>query len=222
MIKGLLGKKLGMTQWFTKNGEVLPVTIVEVGPCWVIQKKTPEKDGYEAAQIGYLPRKAKRTTKPLQGQLKKAGVKPVRFLREVPSENFQELALGQNIGVEIFSQGAMVDVTGTSKGRGFAGVMKRHGFAGAPGGHGTHESFRGPGSIGSAAYPGRVFKGKKLPGRMGGSRVTVQNLEIIKVIKEHNTLVLKGAVPGPNGGLLLIRKSKKVEARERARQANEG
>lgn len=222
MIKDLLGRKLGMTQCFTKNGEVMPVTVVEGGPCWLVQKKTLENDGYEAAQIGYLLRKAKRTNKPMEGHIKKAGVRPMRFLREVRAENLQDVELGQSIGVEIFNQGELVDVTGISKGKGFAGVMKRHGFAGAPGSHGTHESFRGPGSIGAAAYPSRVFKGKKLPGRMGGCRVTVQNLEIIKIIKELNVLMLKGAVPGPNGGFVLIKKSKKIEARERARETKKG
>jgi large subunit ribosomal protein L3 len=222
MIKGLLGKKLGMTQYFSQSGEVIPVTLVEAGPCWVIQKKTIERDGYEAVQIGYSPRKAKRTTKPLQGHFAKAQVEPMRFVREIPADDLTKIELGQSIGVEIFSPGELVDVTGTSKGKGFAGVVKRHGFSGAPGSHGTHESFRGPGSIGSAAFPGRVFKGKKLPGRMGGCRVTVQNLEIIKILPEHNTLVLKGAVPGANGGFLVIRKSKKVEARERARRVKEG
>jgi large subunit ribosomal protein L3 len=210
MIKGLLARKVGMTQCFTANGEIRPVTIIEAGPCRVVQKKTLEKDGYEAVQIGYLPRKSKRTTKPLQGHIKKAEVDPIRFLREVPAENIQEMELGQSIGVEIFSQGELVDVIGTSKGRGFTGVVKRHGFSGAPGSHGTHESFRGPGSIGAAAYPSRVFKGKKLPGRMGGCRVTVKNLEIIRIIKERNTIVLKGSVPGPNGGLLLIKRLERV------------
>lgn len=222
MLKALLGRKLGMTRYFTKSGEVIPVTAVEAGPCWLVQKKTLEEDSYEAVQIGYLLRKPKKTTNPLQGHFKRAGIKPLRFLREVPAINFHEVQVGQSIGVEIFSEGELVDVTGTSKGKGFAGVMKRHGFAGAPGSHGAHESFRGPGSIGSAAYPGRVFKGKKLPGRMGGCRATVQNLEIIRVIKERNTLMLKGAVPGPNGGLVLIRKSKKAEAWRKSKEAKEG
>jgi len=222
MIKGLLGKKLGMTQIFSEKGEVIPVTLVEAGPCWVIQKKTREKDGYEAIQLGFSPCKPKRVTKPLLGHFARAGVQPMRFVRELPAEDIDKIELGQKIGVEIFQPGELVDVTGISKGRGFAGVMKRHGFSGAPGSHGTHESFRGPGSIGSAAYPGRVFKGKRMPGRMGGRRVTVQNLEIVRVLREQNALALKGAVPGANGGFLIIRKSKKVEAQQKVRQTKEG
>ena len=209
MIQGLLGKKLGMTQVFSDEGNVVPVTVVEAGPCWVVQKKTKGKDGYESVQLGFSSQKPKRMNKPLLGHFEKAKVDPTRVLREVKATDLDEIQIGQMIGSDIFKPGEFVDIIGSSKGRGFTGVMKRHGFSGAPGSHGAHESFRGPGSIGSSAFPSRVFKGKKLPGRMGVERVTVQNLEVIRVIPEKNLLLIKGAVPGANGHFLMIRKSKK-------------
>lgn len=209
MIQGLLGKKLGMTQVFSPEGNPIAVTIVEAGPCWVVQKKMEKKDGYEAIQMGFGPQKPGRLSKPFLKHLEKAKVDPVRALREVPASDLEAIQVGQAVGVEIFKAGEFVDVIGRSKGHGFAGVMERHGFSGAPASHGTHESFRGPGSIGSSAYPSRVFKGMRMAGRMGGERVTVQNLRILRIIPEGNLLFIRGAVPGADGGLLIIRKSKK-------------
>ncbi|MFQ5903361.1 MAG: 50S ribosomal protein L3 [Candidatus Binatia bacterium] len=209
MIQGLLGKKLGMTQVFSDEGNAIPVTVVEAGPCRVVQKKTKEKDGYEAVQLGFSSQKPKRMNKPLRGHFEKAEAGPTRILREVKTTDLDKVQVGQEIGSDIFSAGEFVDVIGHSKGRGFAGVMKRHGFSGAPGSHGTHESFRGPGSIGGSAFPSKVFRGKKLPGRMGAERVTAQNLQVIRVVPERNLLLIKGSVPGANGHFLLIQKSKK-------------
>lgn len=209
MIQGLLGKKLGMTQVFSPEGNPVAVTVVEAGPCWVVQKKIEKKDGYEAVQVGFGPQKPSRLSKPLSKHLEKAKVGPVRTLREVPASDLDAIQEGQAVGVEIFKAGEFVDVIGRSKGHGFTGVMKRHGFSGAPGSHGAHESFRGPGSIGSSAFPSRVFKGMRMAGRMGGEQVTVQNLKILRIIPEKNLLFIRGAVPGADGGLLLIRKSKK-------------
>ncbi|MBI2876748.1 MAG: 50S ribosomal protein L3 [Candidatus Tectomicrobia bacterium] len=209
MIQGLLGKKLGMTQVFSPEGNPVAVTIVEAGPCWVIQKKVRKKDGYEAVQLGFDPQKPSRMTKPRLKHLEKAKVAPVHYLREVPASDLDAIQVGKSVGPDIFQVGERVDIIGNSKGHGFTGVMKRHGFSGAPGSHGAHESFRGPGSIGSSAFPSRVFKGMRMAGRMGNERVTVQNLQIVRIIPEKNLLFVRGAVPGPNGGLLLIRKSKK-------------
>ena len=209
MIQGLLGRKLGMTQVFSGEGNVVPVTVIEAGPCWVVQKKTKETDGYEAVQLGFSSQKPKRVKKPLQGHFEKTKVMPVKVLQEVKATDLKEIEVGQAVGPEIFAPGEFVDVTGTSKGRGFAGVMKRHGFHGSPASHGTHESFRGPGSIGACASPSRVFKGKKLPGRMGAERVTVLNLRVVRVIPEKNLLLIRGAVPGANGHFLMVRKSVK-------------
>lgn len=215
MLEGLIGRKIGMTQLFSEDGEVIPVTAIEAGPCWVVQKKTLARDGYMAVQLGFGAKKQKRTTKPLQGHFQRSGVAPTRWLREfdVSEETFQELAEGQVVSGEIFTGWRYVDVTGTSKGRGFTGVMKRHNFAGKNMSHGTHEYFRHGGSIGASADPARVWKNKGMPGQYGNTRVTVQNLEVVRFIKEKNLLLVRGAVPGPNGGMVLVRMSRKKQQR---------
>lgn len=184
----------------------MAVSVVEAGPCYVVRVKTPESDGYRAVQLGYGDIKEKRVNKPLAGQFKRADLKPLRFLREFRGMDDSKLKAGDKIGSDVFTAGDRVFVSGRSKGRGFTGVMKRHGFAGKNRTHGTHESFRGPGSIGACATPGRVFKGKKLPGRMGNARVTVRNLKVVRVDPEKNLLFLKGAVPGARNGILEIKK----------------
>lgn len=215
MLEGLIGRKVGMTQLFSEDGDVIPVTAIEAGPCWVVQKKTLARDGYIAVQLGFGAKKQKRTTKPLQGHFQRSGIAPTRWLREfhVSEEALQELTEGQSVSGEIFSAWRYVDVTGTSKGRGFTGVMKRHNFAGKNTSHGTHEYFRHGGSIGASADPARVFKNKGMPGQYGNTRVTVQNLEVVRFIKEKNLLLVRGAVPGPNGGMVLVRMSRKKQQR---------
>jgi large subunit ribosomal protein L3 len=211
MLSGLIGRKVGMTQIFSAEGEVIPVTAIETGPCWIVQKKTQERDGYTAIQLGFQDKKMKHTTKPLQGHFQKSGVSPKRWLREfrVDGATLDEIQEGQEITGEILASLRYVDVTGTSKGRGFAGVMKRHGFGGKPASHGTHESFRGSGSIGASADPARVFKNTRMAGHYGNARVTIRNLEVVRFLKEQNLLLVKGAVPGPNGGMVLVRASRK-------------
>ncbi len=206
---GILGRKIGMTQVFQEDGSPIPITVVEAGPCWVIQKKTREKDGYEAIQLGFLPKNAKRVNKPLSGHLKKAAVGGMTYIRELRVEDSSGFELGQELRVDMFKAGEYVDVTGYSKGRGFSGVMKRHGFHGAPGSHGTHEYFRHGGSVGSATYPHHVFKGKKMPGHYGNSRVTIQNIQIHEVKGDQNLILLKGGIPGARNGLVLIQTAKK-------------
>ena len=199
----LFGKKLGMTQVFMENGDVIPVTVVEAGPCCVIQIKTREKDGYEALKIGFEEvRKVKRIPKPVKGVFEKAGLKPYRIVREIP---MREAKVGDMITVEVFQKGDKVDVAGISKGKGFQGVIKRHHYAGGPGSHGSMFN-RAPGSIGSSSFPSRVWKNKGLPGHMGSERVTVKNLTVIEVKPEQNIMLIEGAVPGPKGCLLEIRK----------------
>jgi len=208
MLEGIIGKKVGMTQMFDDNGTVSPVTIITAGPCIVIQRKSMEKDGYVAVQIGFQEEKElKNVNKPIQGHFNKAGVPPVKFIREFPIDEQSEVKEGDQFFVDMFSVGDKVDVIGTSKGKGFAGVIKRWGFKG---GKATHGSMfhRGPGSIGASAYPSRVMKGKKLPGQMGNKRVSIKNLTVIEADKEKNLLVVTGAVPGAAGGYLLIKKSK--------------
>lgn len=211
--KGILGKKVGMTQIFTESGEAVPVTVIEAGPCYVTQVKTVETDGYNAVQLGFEEVKPKRLTKPELGHLRKNGLPPLRHLREIRTDDAASYEVGQIIDVSIFAEGERVDVTGTSKGRGFAGVVKRHGFGGGPKTHGQSDRHRAPGSIGATTTPGRVFKGLRMAGRMGGNRVTVQNLEVVRVDPERNLLVVKGAVPGARGGLLLIRSAVKGSGR---------
>jgi large subunit ribosomal protein L3 len=199
---GILGKKLGMTQIFTNDGKAYPVTVVEAGPCCVIQVKTLEHDGYEAVKVGFVGVKDKKVNKPGLGVFKKAGVKPYKILKEFPIEG---LKIGDLLTVERFAKGDKVSVSGVSKGKGFQGVMKRHNFSGGPGSHGSMFN-RAPGSIGASSYPSRVWKNQKMPGHMGSERVTVKNLEIIDVKPEQNLVLLLGAVPGAKGTIVEIKK----------------
>lgn len=205
MVTGIMGKKLGMTRVFTEDGRWIPVTVLEAGPCTVVQRKTLENDGYEAVQLGYGEIKERHVKKPLKGHFTKAGVDPQRKLREFRIDATSELKPGDQIGADIFQQGDRVDVIGTTKGKGFAGVIKRHGFGGGPGGHGSH-FHRAPGSIGQSADPAKVVKGKRLPGQMGNKRVTIQNLEVVTVDSEKNLILVRGAVPGATGGSILVKK----------------
>jgi large subunit ribosomal protein L3 len=200
---GILGKKLGMTQVYDEAGRMMPVTVVEAGPCCVVQIKTRERDGYEAVQVGFSEaRKAKKVNKPMSGLFKKAGVKPYKILREIPMGDFK---VGEMLTVEKFKKGDVVSVSGVSKGKGFQGVMKRHNYAGGPGSHGSMFN-RAPGSIGASSFPSRVWKNKGLPGHMGSETVTVKNLKVVDVKTEQNLLLIFGAVPGSNGTYLEIRK----------------
>lgn len=201
-MKTLLGTKLGMTQYFESDGTVIRCTAIEAGPCLVTQKKTVEKDGYAATQIAFGDCKAKRLNKPLLGHLKKAGVSPKRHLVEVPGEH--DLAVGESITVEAFEAGDKVKVSGVSKGKGFQGVIKRHGFAGGPGYHGAH-FHRAPGSIGASADPARVYPGTRLPGQMGNVRVTQVGLTVVATDPEKNLVLVKGAIPGSRGSLVVIK-----------------
>lgn len=207
-MKGILGRKIGMTQIFSENGDVIPVTVIEAQPNVVLQKKTVETDGYEAIQLGVEDKKESRATKPEIGHAQKAGTKPKRFIKEIRGVNTEEYEVGQEIKVDIFSEGEKVDVTGISKGKGFQGAIKRHNQSRGPMSHGSRYH-RGPGSMG-AIDPAHVFKGKKLPGRMGGERTTIQNLEIVKVDAERNLLLIKGNVPGPKKGYVTIRSAIKA------------
>ncbi len=209
MARGMLGKKLGMTRIFTEDGRWVEVTLLEAGPCTVIQRKRQETDGYEAVQMGFGSLKENRCRKPLRGHFAKANVAPKRFLREFRVDKADELEPGDEVRVDIFKVGDRVDVSGTSKGKGFAGVIKRHGFKSGPAGHGSH-LHRAPGSIGQSADPAKVYKGKRLPGRMGNERVTMQNLEIVNVDAAKNLLVVRGCIPGANGGMLIVRQSVKT------------
>ena len=202
-MKGILGRKIGMTQVFTKSGKLIPVTVVEVEPNIVTQIKTVENDGYEAIQLGFDTKKEKNSTKANIGHAKKAETAPKRFYKEIRGVNVSDYTLGQQLTVDIFSEGEVVDVTGTTKGKGFQGVIKRHNQHRGPMGHGSHYH-RGPGSMGTMR-PMRVFKGKKLPGHMGGLTVTIQNLEIVAVDKENNAILVKGNVPGANKSLIVIK-----------------
>ena len=211
MAKAILGRKLGMTQIFTEEGRVVPVTVVESGNNFVLRSKTVESDGYNAVQIGFGDIKEKNVTKPLKGQFEKAGVKAVRFIREMRLAAPSEYNVGDTIGVDIFAEGDLVDVVGTSKGKGFAGGIKRHNFARGPMGHGS-KSHREPGSTGAmiSGPGGRVLKGKKLPGRMGGERVTVQRLTVVRVDADRNLILIKGAIPGPKKGFVVIKDTVKL------------
>lgn len=204
---GLLGKKTGMTRIFDENGNVVPVTIIEAGPCFISQIKTKEKDGYDAVQLGFDEKKIKSTNKPLAGHFKKAGISPKRFLAEFRDFNLKDLQIGQQILVDVFSEGDKITVQGISKGKGFQGVVKRHGFGGGPVTHGQSDRLRAPGSIGASSYPSRVFKGQRMAGRMGGKKVSVRNLKIVKIDKDQNLIFVKGAIPGHiNGYVKLIKK----------------
>jgi large subunit ribosomal protein L3 len=203
---GLIGKKLGMTQIYTERGELVPVTVIQAGPCTVVQAKTAATDGYAAVQLGFGEKKSQRATKAVRQHCVKAGKGVFQALREFRLEgDATELALGGEVVVgSVFKTGDLVDVTGVSKGRGYAGVIKRHGFGGFPGSHGTHEYFRHGGSIGNRSFPGRVFKGKRMAGQLGNENVTIQNLEVIGVRAEENLLLVRGAIPGARGGLVLV------------------
>jgi large subunit ribosomal protein L3 len=204
MITGIIGKKIGMTQLFMEDGSLVPVTVIEAGPCTVVQKKTLGKDGYEAVQISFGDVRDKHVTKPMKGHFKSAGTSNAKHLREFDGD-ISDMELGQNVTVGIFEKGDKISVTGTSKGKGFAGVMKRHGFKGGPTGHGSM-FHRAPGSIGCSAWPSRVWKNKKLPGQMGNKKITTLGLEIVDIRSEDNLLLVKGAVPGSKGGLVVINK----------------
>jgi len=213
-VKGILGSKLGMTQVWDEGNRVVPVTVVQAGPCVVTQVRTPERDGYPAVQLAYGAIDPRKVNKPLTGHFQKADTAPRRNLVELRTTDAAEYELGAEVTVEAFEPGQMVDVTGTTKGKGFAGVMKRHGFHGLRASHGVERKHRSPGSIGGCATPGRVFKGLRMAGRMGGARYTVQNLTVHAVDVENNLLLIKGAVPGPKGGLVLIRTAAKIPARK--------
>ena len=203
MILGIIGRKIGMTQIFRESGQVAPVTVIEAGPCTVTQVKTVKRDGYEAAQVGFQT--AKKLNKPERGHLEKTGL--FKRLREAPVDGVDDLEVGQQIDVGLFQEGEKVDVIGRSKGRGFQGGMKRWGFRGGPRTHGQSDRARAPGSIGAGTTPGKVLKGKKMAGHMGNRRITVKNLEVVKVDTERNLILLKGGIPGAHNGLLLIRKA---------------
>ncbi len=206
MVKYILGKKIGMTRVFRDNGESVPISVLEVGPCYIIQIKRIDKEGYNAIQIGFQPKKDKRINRPLSGHLKAAGKGGFRFLQEVKVNDTDVFELGQEINIEIFNVGDLVTVRGTSKGRGFSGVVKRWGFSGGGKTHGCR-SHNVPGSLGASATPSRVMKGKKLPGRMGNEKVTVKNLKVFDVVKEKNLILLKGSVPGSRGSFLEVKSS---------------
>jgi large subunit ribosomal protein L3 len=204
-----MGRKLGMTGFFTPQGELIPVTVVEAGPCTVTQIKTTAKDGYNALQLGFGNRKAKRMNKPMRGHLKNSGDKLFAYIREVPVDNPEEYALGQDVTLDLFEVGERVDVVGTTKGRGFAGVIKRHGFHRGPAGHGS-KNVRPPGSIGCSASPSKVIKGKKMPGQYGTDQQTVRNIKIVDIRPEENLIFLKGSVPGSTASLVMVKKLKFV------------
>ena len=206
-MEGIIGKKIGMTRIFNQEGETIPVTVIEAGPCPVVQVKTKNKDGYNAIQIGFGEKRKKLFTLPLLGHFDKAKVEPKRILRELRTDQMEELKVGQELKVDIFSVGEKVNVTGVSKGLGFQGVVRRHKFHGGPKTHGQSDRLRAPGSIGSSSYPSRVFKGQRMAGRMGGERVTIRNLEVVGVDVEKSLLLLKGAVPGKRNSYLTIKKS---------------
>ena len=208
-LKGLLGEKLGMTQVWDENNRVVPVTVVKAGPCVVTQVRTPETDGYSAVQLGFGAIDPRKVNKPQAGHFAKAGVSPRRHIVEVRTTDASEYTIGQQVGADAFEAGQIVDVTGTTKGKGFAGVMKRHGFGGLRASHGVQRKHRSPGAIGGCATPGRVFKGLRMAGRMGGERQTTQGLTIHAVDAEKGLLLIKGAVPGPKGGIVLIRTTAK-------------
>lgn len=210
-MKGILGKKIGMSQVFEKDGRMIPVTIIEAGPVRVIQKKEKDNDGYEALQVGFDQRKKeKNVTKPMLGHFKKASLPAFRFVRELRMEGINA---GDSITVDIFTKGERVSISGSSKGKGFQGVMKRHNFRGGPGSHGSMFN-RAPGSIGQSSFPSRVYKNRKLPGQMGNANVTVKNIEVFEVRKDQNLILVKGAVPGANGGYVVITSEAPVAAKD--------
>ena len=208
-IKGVLGEKLGMTQVFDDQGRIVPVTVVQAGPCVVTQVRTPDVDGYSAVQLAYGAIDPRKVNKPEAGHFRKAGVPPRRYVIEVRTSDASEYTLGQEVTVEAFEAGQKVDVVGTSKGKGFAGVMKRHNFRGLSASHGTERKHRSPGSVGACATPSRVFKGLRMAGRMGGVRTTTQNLTLHAIDAQANLLLVKGAIPGPTGGVVYVRTAAK-------------
>jgi large subunit ribosomal protein L3 len=216
-IKGVLGTKLGMTQVFGDDGKIVPVTVVEAGPCVVTAVRTPGADGYSAVQLGYGEIDPRRVTKPVAGHFTKAGVTPRRYLVELRTDGASEYTLGQEVTAEIFGAGELVDVTGRTKGKGTAGVMKRHGFHGLGASHGTQRKHRAPGSIGGCATPGRVFKGLRMAGRMGNARSTAARLTVHAVDAERGLLLIRGAIPGPKGSLVLVRSAAKQPVVKEAR-----
>jgi len=207
--RGILGEKLGMTQVFDEHNRIVPVTVVKAGPCVVTQIRTQELDGYTAVQLAYGQIDPRKVTKPVAGHFKAANVTPRRHLAELRTEAIADYAVGQELTAEVFQAGARVDVTGTTKGKGFAGVMKRHGFAGVSSSHGAHRNHRKPGSIGACATPGRVFKGLRMAGRMGHEQQTTLSLVVHQVDTERGLLLIRGAIPGPRGGLVLVRSAVK-------------
>lgn len=207
-MKGIIGKKIGMTQIFTEEGNIIPVTVVEAGPIYVTQVKTEENDGYKAIQVAYEDKKSKRVNKPMKGHFEKAGVAPKKHIREFRVEDTNAYSLGQEIKVDIFEVGEKIDVVGTSKGKGTQGPIKRHNQGRGPMSHGS-KYHRGVGSLGASSYPSRVFKGQTMAGRMGNERVTIQNLEVVRVDSERNLLLIKGAIPGPKGGIVTIKEAVK-------------
>lgn len=210
MVSGIIGRKVGMTQIFQESGQAVPVTVIEAGPCPIVQVKTQERDGYQAVQLGFGKRKESKFNSPIRGHFAKADVPPTQVLREFRVESLEGVAVGDTVDASLFSEGELVDVTGISKGHGFTGVVKRWGFKGGRKSHGGEQDLRRPGSIGASATPSRVFKGKKMPGRYGAKRHTVQNLQVIQTDAERNLLVVKGSIPGPPNGFLLIRKAVKA------------
>ena len=207
---GLIGKKIGMTQFYNADGNVIPVTVIQTGPCVVVQKKESAKDGYNALQMGFGNKKNQRVNKPEQGQMAKAGKGAFEVLKEFRLEDVSQYQVGQEIkAADLFKAGDRIDVSGTSKGHGFTGVIKRWSFAGFPGSHGTHEYFRHGGSIGNRSFPGRVRKGKKMAGHWGDEQISVQNLEVIDIRVEDNLMLIKGAVPGAKQGIVVVRRAVK-------------
>lgn len=203
--KGIVGRKIGMTQVFDEAARSIPVTAIEAGPCRIALIRTPERDGYSAIQLAFEDVKEGKLNKPELGHLRKAGVGPHRHLVEIRVADASQFEVGQELRADVFEAGERADVVGTSKGKGFQGVYKRHNFGGAPASHGTERKHRTPGAVGACATPSRIFKGQKMPGRMGNERVTILNLEVVRVDPERNLLLVKGAVPGPDGGLVLVR-----------------
>jgi large subunit ribosomal protein L3 len=207
---GLIGRKLGMTQFYNADGNLVPVTVIQTGPCVVVQKKESARDGYAALQVGFGSKKNQRVNKPAQGHMAKAGKGAFEVLKEFRLEDVSEYSVGQEIKVaELFKPGDRIDVSGTSKGHGFSGVIKRWSFGGFPGSHGTHEYFRHGGSIGNRSYPGRVRKGKKMAGQWGNEKVSIQNLEVVDVRPEQNLMLVRGAVPGAKHGVVIVRRAAK-------------
>jgi large subunit ribosomal protein L3 len=217
-VKGILGRKIGMTQVFDGDGHAVPVTVIEAGPCRVAQVKRPEKDGYSAVQLAFGT--PKRTNKPAAGHLSKAGIDGARYLVELRLEDSSEYELGAEIKADVFEEGDAVDVVGVTKGKGFAGSVKRHHFHGLSASHGTERKHRSPGSIGACATPARVFKGTRMAGHMGHRRITTLNLTVIKADPERNLLLVRGAIPGPRGGLVMIRSAVRIRQRDAGRKAS--